>query len=69
MENKALNYMTKRERVLNAFNNKEVDHVPMAFWYHFSPDEDLGQETIDADISIILIRELRRLIRRMTGLI
>lgn len=44
--------MTKRERVLNAFNNKPVDRVPMAFWYHFSPDDDFGQETVDAHVNL-----------------
>ncbi len=44
--------MTKKERLLNAFHNKPVDKVPMGFWYHFSPDEDLGQETIDQYIAL-----------------
>lgn len=44
--------MTKRERILNAFNNKPVDKVPMGFWYHFSPDEDLGQKTIDQHVEL-----------------
>ena len=39
--------MTKRERVLNAMQNKPVDKLPMGFWYHFSPDEDLGQQTVE----------------------
>lgn len=38
--------MTKRERVLRAFQNKETDRAPMGFWYHFSPDEDKGEETV-----------------------
>lgn len=38
--------MTKRERVLNVFQNKPADKVPMGFWYHFSPDEDKGEETV-----------------------
>ena len=38
--------MTKKERVLHAFHNEPVDRVPIAFWYHFSPDDDFGQETI-----------------------
>lgn len=38
--------MTKRERLLRAFNNEPVDRVPFGFWYHFSPDEDLGAETV-----------------------
>ena len=32
--------MTKRERLLNAFENKPVDRIPVGFWYHFSPDEE-----------------------------
>lgn len=38
--------MTKKERVLCAFKNKETDKLPMGFWYHFSPDEDKGEETV-----------------------
>lgn len=38
--------MTKKERVLQAFRNKETDKIPMGFWYHFSPDEDKGAETV-----------------------
>lgn len=26
--------MDKRTRVLNAMNKKEVDHVPVGFWFH-----------------------------------
>lgn len=48
--------MTKKERLLRAFNNEPVDKVPMGFWYHFSPDEDLRQETVDAHLK--LYREL-----------
>lgn len=44
--------MTKRERVLHAFNREAVDKIPMAFWYHFSPDDDFGQETIDAHVNL-----------------
>ncbi|MCD8379846.1 MAG: hypothetical protein LUC95_05925 [Lachnospiraceae bacterium] len=44
--------MTKKERLLNAFHNQPVDKVPMGFWYHFSPDEDLGQETIDQHLAL-----------------
>jgi len=33
--------MNKRERVLNAFNNKPVDRVPMGFWFHFLPGDKL----------------------------
>jgi len=44
--------MTKRERVLSAFQNKPVDKLPMGFWYHFSPDEDLGQEMVEAHLKL-----------------
>jgi len=44
--------MTKRERVLRALQNRPVDKLPMGFWYHFSPDEDLGQETVDEHIRL-----------------
>jgi len=55
--------MTKKERVLAAFNNQPVDKIPMGFWYHFSPDDDFGQETVnehlkwykDADLDFIKI--------------
>lgn len=32
--------MTKKEWVLKAFNNEEVDRVPMGFWFHFLEKED-----------------------------
>ncbi len=44
--------MTKRERLLNAFENKPVDRIPVGFWYHFSPDEDLGQETVEQHLQL-----------------
>ena len=31
--------MTKKEWVLRAFNNEEVDRIPMGFWFHFLEDE------------------------------
>ncbi len=43
--------MTKKERVLNAFHNQPVDKVPMGFWYHFSPDDDFGQETVNEHLN------------------
>lgn len=36
--------MSKRELVLNAFDNKEVERVPVGFWFHFAP-EDLFNES------------------------
>ena len=44
--------MTKRERVLYSFQNQKVDKLPMGFWYHFSPDEDLGQQTVEEHIKL-----------------
>lgn len=43
--------MTKKERVLKAFQNQPVDKVPMGFWYHFSPDDDFGQETVNEHLN------------------
>lgn len=34
--------MSKRESLLNAFDNKKVDKVPVGFWFHFLPEEELG---------------------------
>lgn len=44
--------MTKKERVLRAFKNQPVDRIPMGFWYHFSPDEDHGQETVEQHLKL-----------------
>lgn len=44
--------MTKKERLLRAFQNQEVDKVPMGFWYHFSPDDDFGQKTVDQHLEL-----------------
>lgn len=44
--------MTKRERVLNAFHNRTVDKLPMGFWYHFSPDDDFGQQTVEEHLKL-----------------
>ena len=37
--------MTKRERVLAAFNNRPVDHVPSGFWFHF-PENQISNEQV-----------------------
>ena len=42
--------MDKRTRVLNAMNKLPVDHVPVAFWFHFSGEEAVGQACIDAHL-------------------
>lgn len=44
--------MTKRERLLNAFENKPVDRVPIGFWYHFSPDEDTGEKMVEQHLNL-----------------
>lgn len=42
--------MNSKERVLNAINLKDVDHVPVGFWFHFSGDEARGEGCINAHI-------------------
>jgi len=42
--------MDKRTRVLNALNGLPVDHVPVAFWFHFAGDEAVGQGCVDAHL-------------------
>ncbi len=43
--------MKKRERVLAALNNQEVDRVPVGLWFHFVGDEAKGQGCIDAHLN------------------
>jgi uroporphyrinogen-III decarboxylase len=40
--------MDKKERLLNAFNNKPVDHVPSGFFYHF-PENAVSNEEVMKD--------------------
>ena len=42
--------MDKRTRVLNAIQQKEVDHVPVGFWYHFDGDQALGDPCVQAHL-------------------
>ncbi|MBP3218418.1 MAG: hypothetical protein J6M46_08610 [Lachnospiraceae bacterium] len=42
--------MDKRERVLNAMNNRPVDHVPVGIWFHFSGEEAVGEGCIRAHL-------------------
>lgn len=42
--------MDKRTRVLNAMNKKEVDHVPVGFWFHFGGEEAVGEACIQAHL-------------------
>ncbi len=43
--------MDKRQRVLNALNNKPVDRPPVGFWFHFPSEEAQGQACIDAHLN------------------
>lgn len=43
--------MNKRERVLAALENREVDRVPVGFWHHFPPEMAKGQACIDAHLN------------------
>lgn len=42
--------MTKKERVLNAMNNRPVDKIPAGFWFHFPPEMDLKKECVEAHL-------------------
>ena len=42
--------MTKRERVIAAMNNLPVDRPPVGFWFHFKPDQALGQACVNAHL-------------------
>lgn len=42
--------MDKRTRVLNALNQREVDHVPVGLWYHFYNEEAQGDRCVEAHL-------------------
>ncbi len=42
--------MDKRTRVQNALHKKEVDHVPVGFWYHFAGEESMGEACVNAHV-------------------
>lgn len=42
--------MNKKMRVLAALENRETDHVPAAFWFHFPADKAEGQACVDAHL-------------------
>lgn len=48
--------MNKKERVLAALENREADHVPGAFWFHFPQEQALGQACVDAHLKWYRIR-------------
>lgn len=43
--------MNRRERVLAAFDAKEVDRVPVGFWFHFTGNEMFGEPCIQAHLN------------------
>ena len=42
--------MNKKMRVLAALENRETDHVPAAFWFHFPAEKAEGQACVDAHL-------------------
>ena len=42
--------MNKRLRVLRAMDKKEVDHVPVGFWHHFSGGQAIGEACVKAHL-------------------
>ncbi|MDR3085673.1 MAG: hypothetical protein LBU47_05100 [Christensenellaceae bacterium] len=48
-----MNAMTKRERVLKAFNNQTVDRVPVGFWFHFLGEEELSQALTHPELRLL----------------
>ena len=45
--------MDKRTRVFNAMDKKEVDHVPVGFWYHFDGDRVFGEACVQAHLDYV----------------
>jgi uroporphyrinogen decarboxylase len=43
--------MDKRKRMLNAMNQREVDHVPAGFWYHFTGGDAAGEKCVRAHLN------------------
>ncbi|WP_010262729.1 uroporphyrinogen decarboxylase family protein [Treponema primitia] len=43
--------MTKKELVLKALNNEEVERIPVGFWFHFLPEDDLYKGLADPQIA------------------
>lgn len=42
--------MNKKERVIAAFHNRPVDHVPGCFWRHYSPELERGEDIVEAHL-------------------
>ena len=45
--------MDKRTRVFNAMDKKEVDHVPVGFWYHFGKGQNYGEPCVQAHLDYV----------------
>lgn len=45
--------MDKRTRVFNAMDKKEVDHVPVGFWYHFGKGQNRGEACVKAHLDYV----------------
>lgn len=42
--------MNKKQRVIAAMNNQPVDRPPVGFWFHFKPEQSLGQPCVQAHL-------------------
>jgi len=42
--------MSKRQLVLDAFNNKPVERVPVGFWFHFADSDEFSEGLRNPDI-------------------
>jgi uroporphyrinogen-III decarboxylase len=42
--------MSKRQFVLDAFNNKPVERVPVGFWFHFANEDEFSQGLENPDV-------------------
>lgn len=42
--------MSKRQLVLDAFNNKPVERVPVGFWFHFANEDEFSQGLKNPDV-------------------
>lgn len=40
--------MSKRQLVLDAFNNKPVERVPVGFWFHFVEGRHISQVLLNS---------------------
>lgn len=50
--------MDKITRVRNAMDNLPVDHVPVGFWHHFSPEKSMGEACAQAHADYLKATDL-----------